>query len=463
MVSIIHRNGLLNVSSMKQFGGRLKEMKEEAGWPKKGLPDLKELKPYETKLERIKVLDPACGSGAFLITALKYLVTEWRNTQSLRQQLSKNIKKAAIDKSEDERIRAILQQNLYGVDINPSSVEITRLALWLHTARSDKPLSSLDANIRCGNSLIGSDFYKGQVDLDLYDNVEKERVNAFDWDIEFPEVFNADGSSGFDAVVGNPPYVKFQNFRKIHPDMTEYLRNGRDHPDGNLFKGYKSAKTGNFDLFIPFIEKGIELLSPCGKLGYIAPNVWVINDYGRGLRDWLSSSGNLSGWVDFKSHQIFDEATIYTSLQFFTKQTSEIVNVRIAKDGTIPFDTWEEKQGLLQEQLDYSDRWLLLTGNERKFVNKLSKACKPLSHPKVTSAIFQGLVTSADSVFHLKRLGKDKYLCEPKSKLLGEAYEVSIEDAIMKPLISGVEAGRYLSPETDTYLLFLILQKTEAH
>ena len=432
------------------IGSRLKEMKEEAGWPKKGLPDLKELKAYEAKLERIKVLDPACGSGAFLITALKYLVTEWRNTQNLRQQLSKNIKKAAIDKSEDERIRTILQKNLYGVDINPSSVEITRLALWLHTARSDKPLSSLDANIRCGNSLIGSDFYKGQVDLDLYDDVEKERVNAFDWDIEFPEVFNVKESSGFDAVIGNPPYVQIQKFSKVHPDMTEYLKSGRDDPDGTLFKGFKSAQTGSFDLFVPFIEKGIELLSPSGVLGFIAPNVWIGNKYGSGLRSLVADKGYLSGWVDFKAHQIFEEATSYTALQFFSKKSNSKIKLNLAPDGTLEFNLWATNRRLNYVDINFGHRWLLLDGAERKLIDKVSKRSTQLGDKSVTKNISVGVQTSADKIYHLARLGNDRYL----SKAFDAPTEVEIEDALMKPLVSGKTAKSYSVINQDQFILF---------
>ena len=325
-----------------------------------------------------------------------------------------------------------------------------QLALWLHTARSDKPLSSLDANIRCGNSLIGSDFYKGQVDLNLYDEVEKERVNAFDWETEFLEVFDRENKlSGFDAVIGNPPYVKFQNFRKIHPDMTEYLRNGRDDPDGKLFKGYKSAKTGNFDLFIPFIEKGITLLNSKGKLGYIAPNVWVAVDYGLGLRNWLRDSHFLSGWVDFKAHQIFDEATIYTSLQFFSKAPNNSVQVSIVPDGEMPMDIWEENGKLDYDQLDFGKRWLLLSGKEKKVIKKLEKSSNPLGATSSSKKIFVGIQTSADFIYHLKKLSPGRYVTKGKN-----GYEVELEDQLMMPLVSGEHAKRYTKPLTATYLLF---------
>ncbi|MGI8570674.1 MAG: Eco57I restriction-modification methylase domain-containing protein [Methylocella sp.] len=129
----------------------------------------------------------------------------------LRRQITKG---RAEKDSDDALIADILKSNIYGIDINPASVEIARLALWLHTARGDKPLSSLDENIREGNSLIGSDFYKGQIDLALYDDIQRERLNAFDWETAFPIVF---ARGGFDAVVGNPPYVKLQNFELSMP------------------------------------------------------------------------------------------------------------------------------------------------------------------------------------------------------------------------------------------------------
>lgn len=198
---------------------RFEELKRECGWPAKGEPTLEALDAFMKRLRSFTVLDPACGSGAFLITVLRFLVDKWRMLREMRKAISGNV--MAIDDA--ALIRDVLRSNIYGVDINAASVEIARLALWLHTARGDKPLSSLDTTIREGNSLINSDFYKGQVDLDFYDADEKERINAFDWKLEFPEVFER---GGFDAVVGNPPYVKLQNFQKVHPDVASLSRTG---------------------------------------------------------------------------------------------------------------------------------------------------------------------------------------------------------------------------------------------
>lgn len=230
-------------------GGRLASMKTECGWPAAGsdrLPDDTALDNFDAALREFRIVDPACGSGAFLITALRYMLDEWTALRSLRRERA--IKQAppregwrkALADEEDALIRDILRRNIYGVDINPASVEIAKLALWLHTARGDQPLSGLDDHIREGNSLIGPEFFEGN--LAPYDAEERERINAFDWQSAFPEVFARDG---FDAVVGNPPYVKLQNFRRVHGDMAAFL--ARSPTQGGR---YASTQTGNFDLYL---------------------------------------------------------------------------------------------------------------------------------------------------------------------------------------------------------------------
>lgn len=428
------------------LGPRLAELKYECGWPKKGDPSKESIRKYVDRLKTITVVDPACGSGAFLITVLRYLVDAWHEVNGLLKQVTGGL----ADKDDDNEIIAdILKSNIYGVDINPASVEIARLALWLHTARGDKPLSSLDQNVREGNSLIGPEFYKGQVNLLLYDDDDKERVNAFDWEKVFPQVFSNDG---FDAVVGNPPYVKLQNFRTVHADMATYLRDGRAGVGG---KPFASTQTGNFDLYLPFIEKGISLLNPKGRLGYIAPSLWISNEYGEGLRNLISAGKNLDRWIDFKAFQVFDESITYTALQFFTKAPNKAILVADAPAGEIPPDPWgEDDSGLSYGQQEFGDRWLMLTGAERALIDRLNKLCEPLDSKSHTAHIFQGLITSADAIYHLKKIGDGRYLCTPRGNNAPPPYEVEIEDSIMKPLVSGAEAKRYVIPATETYLLF---------
>ena len=430
------------------LGPRLAEIKRDCGWPPSREPSLEALDAYAARLKAFTVLDPACGSGAFLITALRYLVEAWREVNGLRRQILELPK----DIKEDEALIAdILRSNIYGVDINPASTEITQLALWLHTARADKPLSSLGDNIREGNSLIGEEFYLGQSEA-FYDAAEKERVNAFDWRKAFPHVFER---GGFDAVVGNPPYVKLQNFRTVHSDMAEFLRDGR--PKTGV-RPYVSTTTGNFDLYLPFIEKGITLLNERGRLGYIAPSLWITNEYGEGLRDFIGAGRHLDRWIDYKSHQIFEEATTYTALQFFTKAANDAIRVADAPAGDIPLDPWSDPaRALAYGKQEFGDRWLLQTGPERALIDRLYARCRRLDDPAHTANIFVGIQTSADSIYHLTRKGPGRYVCHPEKqegKPKPSPYEVEIEDALMKPLVSGAEAKRYIDPETDTYLLF---------
>jgi hypothetical protein len=424
-------------------GRRLADLKAECGWPSEKqdkLPTKEALDAYEAKLRDIRIVDPACGSGAFLITTLAYLLDEWKILRDLRRQIGQIM---TNEDWTDDAIRDILRSNLYGVDINPASVEITKLALWLHTARSNKPLSSLDEHIRDGNSLIGPEFYNG---LAPYSDEERERINAFDWHVAFPDVF---AQGGFDCVVGNPPYVKLQNFRKAHADMAAFL--SRDPKQNGA---YVSTQTGSFDLYLPFVEKGIQLLNDNGRLGYIAPSVWQMNEYGAGLRGFVEQGRHLWGWIDFGSYQIFDEATVYTALMFFSKQPNTHVAVVQAPNGVVAESPWEAKDiHLPYARLSFGDRWLLVTGKERDLIDKLGKTGRRLDDPAVSRNIFVGIQTSADDIYHLKRLGPNRYEEKPP-KGAARGRVVEIEDEIMKPLVSGEEANRYLTPETSTYLLF---------
>lgn len=425
------------------LGERLAESKRACGWPNPGtvqLPNEPAIRAYEAALRALKVVDPACGSGAFLITVLRYLLDEWRALRDLRRDVIGELAR----EEDDAAIAEILTRNIYGVDINPASVEIAKLALWLHTARGNRPLSSLDEHIVEGNSLIGPEFFDG---LAPYTAEERERINAFNWEAAFPEVF---ANQGFDVVVGNPPYVKLQNFRRVHADMANYLV--RRPENGGV---YLSTQTGNFDLFLPFIEKGIQLLNPNGRLGYICPSLWTASEYGASLREKVALERNLYGWIDFGAFQVFEEATTYCALQFYTKRPNDAVKVAKAPDGYIPEEPWAAPDSALPYgRLAYGDRWLLLTGPERDIIDRLTRECLPLSDRRLTTNVFVGLQTSADQVYHLVRRGPGRYICAPKGQGAPPPFEVRLEDNLMKPLISGADAKRYISPQTDTYILF---------
>lgn len=416
--------------------------KAEAGWPETGEPSREAAGAYWQRLQAIRIVDPACGSGAFLILALQHLRREFEMASRLAAETK------AIDRAieADRLTEIILANNLYGVDINSASVEITKLSLWLHTAMPNKPLSGLDHSIQCGNSLIDERFYGSR---SLYDAEEKDRINTFNWEAAFPEVFE---QGGFDAVIGNPPYVKLQNFKKVNADMAAWLSSGSSGE-----APYLSATTGNFDLYLPFFEKGLALLNPGGRMGYIAPNLWPTLEYGEGLRGLVHTGRHLEKWLDFRSYQVFEEATVYTAIQIFSKSPNDAIRLAFAGDGDISKVDWEAEGASLPYDEIKSPLlpWLIAPEAVRNIVGRLGREALRLDRTENTKSIFQGIITSADHIYHLKRAGKNTYIHTPKAGGKKAApISVEIEDALMKPLVSGAEAKRFLAPETETYLLF---------
>ena len=190
-------------------------------------------------------------------------------------------------------------------------------------------------------------------------------------------------------------------------------------------------------------------------MAYIAPSLWTVNEYGEGLRSLVRRGRHLDRWLDFKSHQIFEDVITYTALQFYTREPREVVRIAVGPNGEMADIDWSDAElAVSYESIPETDEWLMATGRERALIERLSRDCLRLDDPSLTTAIFQGLITSADHIYHLERLGNGRYKCTPKGRGAPPPYEVEIEDAIMKPLVSGPEAKRYEEPETNTYLLF---------
>lgn len=187
-------------------------------------------------------------------------------------------------------------------------------------------------------------------------------------------------------------------------------------------------------------------------MAYIAPSLWTVNEYGEGLRRLLRERRQLDRWVDLKSHQVFSDVTTYTALQFFTRDPRVTMRIAAAPQGDVEDIDWSDP-GIAVPYADMPEdgEWLMATGAERGLIAQLAATCLRLDDARLTDAIFQGLITSADKIYHLERVGRGQYRCAPAGS---PPYIVEIEDAIMKPLVSGPEAKRYEEPETDTYLLF---------
>jgi len=454
------------------IGTRLQEIRDELGWnieiegddeyvkKQKELPPsnrsqkfnahVEAVEKYKERLNNFKVCDPACGSGAFLIHVLEYMLKERLKVSQEYSRITR-LGESLFEVNTELEIREILSRNIYGVDINPSSIEITKLALWLHTAKPNQALCDLDENIRDGNSLVGPEFNNFK-QLSMLNADKQEEINVFDWEAAFPKVFDDSNPNGkgFDCVVGNPPYVKLQNFKKKYAEVADFLKNGKN-PDGSAV--YQSTQKGNFDLFLPFIEKSIHLLNNKGRLGFIAPSLWRYNEYGQGLRQFLHNGTYLDKWIDFGSYQVFDEAITYTALQFYSKTQKADVHFVFAYDGAVSdAPDWNDPNWkMTYKQLPDVDPWIFVPENERALIERMQDACLRLDNKKVTKAIFQGLKTSADWAYSFYRIGGDSYYHFDQD---GNKHETTIESKVLKPLISGDSAKRYCEPKPDKYILF---------
>ncbi len=424
------------------LGPWFEEAKARCGWPsaESAAPGREQLAAYEAAVRGIRVVDPACGAGVLLTAAFRCLLAERRAIEREKARLAGG--QVGEDVDEARLAGDILASNIFGVDIDPGAVTLAKLALLHQAARTGAPPSTLEDTIRCGNSLVTPDFWAGRhADAD-----RRSRISAFDWRAAFPQVWPDGADSGFDIVLGNPPYVKLQTLRAVDPEVAAWLQADRG-PDT-----YQSARTGNFDLYLPFIELGLRLLAPHGRMAYIAPSLWTANRSGKGLRRLVRAQQSLERWVDLGSFQVFGEAATYTALQVFRRDGAQAIRIAAAPSGAAGHVDWADAGlAVAYAAFDPDREWLMVAGPERALIDRLAASCLRLDDPSLTQGIIVGLQTSADAVYHLSRVAMGRYRCKPAK---GPAYEIEIEDEIMKPLVSGEAAKRYAAPQTNTWLLF---------
>lgn len=440
----------------------------------------------------LKVCDPACGSGHFLVAVVEYI------TQFI-------VTDPSYGGSESARIletgavrRLVAERCIYGVDINPMAVELARLSLWLVTVDREQPLTFLE-NLRVGNSIVGTsvkDLLDGDSSVfasalardarklldrhatiaaepssttakvhekaaafsaaeSLRQPIEKfadetlgvplgdpEIGDPFHWDVEFPEVFlKADGSprqvGGFDAVVGNPPYIQIQSLGRA---TAAFCR-----------ERYRVA-SGAFDLYVVFFERALELMRPGARLGFIVPNKFMKLEMGEELRALLVERGVVEEILDFGGAQLFG-ATNYTAIvQLDTGRRDPSLGYRklAAPDG----DPVAQIERATPSSFSLAELgkgpWILVSPSERRIVEAAAAGAEPLE--SVTRQIYQGLITSADSVFHFEDLGTVGGLRRVRSKASGEPIE--LEPDLLHPLASGTDTHRYAFASLRQLLLF---------
>ena len=348
---------------------------------------------YREAVKNIKIVDPACGSGAFLITVFEYLLNynNYLNDKIFDLTGTKDLF--------SDTTREILQNNIFGVDLNKESVEITKLSLWLKTANKNKTLASLENNIKCGNSLI--------------DDAEIAGELVFDWEKEFPQVFE---NGGFDIVVGNPPYV---DIKSLNPVEVKYY-----------FKRFLTTEN-RVNLYSIFIEKGIEILSKNGILSFINPNSMLVNDSYAKLRDLIFSK--ITHIVKLPDN-IFEEAKVETII-FEIKNSENKINVV----DVIKYNKSEKIVSIDENKIIkiYKSDW----DTEKKHFNiYISKREKEI----LNKIEYENLKLEDVADFTLGITPYDKYRGHDKDTIKKRLFHSDTKiDSTYKPLITGENIQRY--------------------
>ena len=386
----------------------------------------------------ITICDPACGSGSFLVGAFKYLLNWYLDKYTKNKtEENKNLKtgklisvKNGIELSIQEK-KKILTTHIYGVDIDAQAVEVTKLSLYLQMLEGEGKqenslfresdmhvLPYLGDNIKCGNSLIGSDFYASQ-DLSLFEEEAMYKVNAFDWEKEFSQIFK---NGGFDCVIGNPPYVNINTMPEYH----EYFS-----------KKYSEIHTGYNDLMYYFLYRGINLLNKTGIYGVITSNYFLGNEYAKKLRLFLNSK--VTSIINFKNAQIFSEASVHTTLLFAKNENTE---------NEITIFTYRENKSpqevILNESYDFStltknelsDTWLIADKSSTSIINKIN-----------TNSVFLGDIAE---IVKGAETGKNGIFSVPY-KIIKDNL---IEEEIVRKCIKNSHIHRYHINSVDLFLIY---------
>jgi hypothetical protein len=429
------------------------------------------------EVSKIRILDPACGSGSFLIGAYQSLLDwhlEWY-VQNLAPLLNMKIpisdarvqgllpeppkrKKSGIpaelpiyptgysngiqlkDRTRSDwalsttEKKRILLNNIFGVDIDHQAVEVTKLSLLLKVLEgeteeniekqlkllSERALPSLHQNIKCGNSLIGTDILTPEMP-----NEEVKRINPFDWDREFPDVMKADG---FDAVIGNPPYVRQEGLK-----------------EKKYFETHYKVYQGTADLYVYFIEKGLSLVRPNGQFSYIVANKWIRANYGKPLRKFLLTK-QIDEIVDFGDLPVFTTAITYPCIIRVSqeKPVQKFWNVKMA---TLDFPNLDEYIMSNGNPIDSAsltdDGWTLGNIETENLLKKITSIGQPLE-TYVNGAIYYGIKTGLNKAFIIDENTKNK-LIQADSK----------NAAIIKPFLIGKDISRYFPIKSNKFVIYL--------
>ncbi len=400
------------------------------------------------QVSNIRILDPACGSGSFIIEAYQYLL-DWHlnyyiNNDPEKWKKGKNLKifesKTGLQLTLSER-KKILINNIYGVDIDKNAVEVTKLSLLLKVLEyegqevhqnelfQERILPDLYKNIKCGNSLIGTDILNDNINIDIL------KLNPFDWNNEFKEIID---NGGFDCIIGNPPYISQKGSSQSFLPFQI-----------GIWKKYYERKS---DMYYFFYIKATQILKSNGFLGFITPQYWLTSFSGSKVRAYLSKNIKLISIFDTTKMKVFNQVSIDCMVFIFCKNKHNDITI-IEKKG-LKYESY--KSGIKNNNLNEKEWYLFKKSNYIDL--KTKNNTKPLFN---IAEIIPGIQTGGDSISlnHIK-----KYSYDVKKKGNG-IYVLTIDELkklnlsneemnYVKPIIKNSEIERYyLNRQQNKYLI----------
>lgn len=344
-------------------------------------------------IRSIRVLDPACGSGSFLIEAFRLLAAYWEDREPPADEMAR----------QEQRVR-ILRDNIFGTDLDSQAVEIAQLNLLLVALSQRALLPDLRQNIVVGNSLVSVG-----------------REDAFDFAAVFPF---PDAPGRFDIVIGNPPYIRSQLL---------------GHTDREFYKSHYKTAAGSFDTYQLFLERALQLVADDGRIGFIVPGKFLSASSGESaLLDHLYAMGNIETLVDAMRFRVFESALTYPII-LIVKRGEEPAGHTFGRLLQLGKDTAD---------IEWSDRGIPLAATLAD--RQLPEGWTTIG--TLASRVSQGLVTGADNVFALRGALRDG-TSKLRSAAVGKVVEV--ESALLRPLVSGSrQVSRFVVADPEEWLIF---------
>ncbi len=395
---------------------------------------LSDKKPEE--VERIKVLDPACGSGSFLIKAYDCFANYYEEkNRAIKARIDEHVRKGMLFETSESTYSgyeaSILMNNIHGVDLDAQAAEIAAVNLMLKALKPNEMLPPiLGETIKVGNSLISG----SEEELTKYFGEEWRAKKPFNWEEEFADVFDAallEGERGFDVVIGNPPYIR-----------VDVLSTS----DKKYWQDIFVSPYGKFDIYFLFIENGLKLLKNGGRLGFIVSNKFLVGDSGKKLREFILGKCVIETLIDVSNVDVFKDASIYPVIIILRKEPKEAermsavvksVDIQITEE----FVKGKFSENLIPQKLfyEFEDKLILsnLTKQKLEILQKVREKSELLG---TISVISEGLHTGGDEKFIIREI-------KPTARKVSRGRDISRYSILNSGDYIDMQKFREISPE----------------